>query len=80
MEETSTEKAADYYSREKEVIDGDTRCLGGYSFLWTQGRQERTHTWYNMFYDNGEPTGAVDVMQYLWSGKWPRNRAPQIDS
>ncbi len=80
VEETSTEKAADYYSREKEVIEKDKYCLGGYSFLWTQNRQERTHTWYNMFYDEGEPTEAVDVMQYLWSGKWPANRAPQIDS
>ena len=80
VEETSTEKARDYDRRYKEVLAGDPRCLGGYSFLWTQGRQERTHTWYNMFYDNGEPTGAVDVMQHLWSGSWPRNRAPEIDS
>ncbi len=80
VEETSTEKAADYYRREKEVIEKDKYCLGGYSFLWTQNRQERTHTWYNMFYDEGEPTEAVDVMQYLWTGKWPANRAPQIDS
>ena len=80
VEETSTEKAADYYSHEKEVIEKDKYCLGGYSFLWTQNRQERTHTWYNMFYDKGEPTEAVDVMQYLWTGKWPANRAPQIDT
>lgn len=80
FEETSTEKAADYLERHQEVIEGDPHCLGGYSFLWTQNRQERTHTWYNMFYDNGEKTEAVDVMQYLWTGNWPSNRAPVIDS
>lgn len=80
IEETSTEKAAMYLERHKELIDGDPWCLGGYSFLWTQGRQERTHTWYNMFYDEGERTEAVDVMEYVWTGEWPYNRAPRIDS
>ncbi|HYW95676.1 MAG TPA: glycoside hydrolase family 2 TIM barrel-domain containing protein [Bacteroidales bacterium] len=80
VEETSTEKAAEYLKRHTRVIANDPFCLGGYSFLWTQGRQERTHTWYNMFYDNGEPKEAVDVMQYVWTGEWPENRAPRIDS
>ena len=80
IEETSTEKAEMYLERHQEVVDGDPWCLGGYSFLWTQNRQERTHTWYNMFYDEGERTEAVDVMEYLWTGKWPENRAPGIDS
>ena len=80
IEETSTEKAEMYLERHQEVVDGDPWCLGGYSFLWTQNRQERTHTWYNMFYDEGERTEAVDVMEYLWTGKWPENRAPAIDS
>lgn len=80
IEETSTEKAAMYLERHREVVDGDPWCLGGYSFLWTQNRQERTHTWYNMFYDEGERTEAVDVMEYLWTGQWPENIAPAIDS
>lgn len=80
VEETSTEKAAVYLERHREVIASDPCCLGGYSFLWTGGRQERTHTWYNMFFDHGEETEAVEVMQYVWTGKWPGNRAPRIDS
>jgi hypothetical protein len=80
IEETTTEKARVYQTRHEGVIAKDSYCLGGYSFLWTQGRQERTHTWYNLFYDNREPTEAVDVLQYMWSGKWPQNRAPQIES
>jgi beta-galactosidase/beta-glucuronidase len=80
IEETTTEKANVYQKRHEEVIAKDPFCLGGYSFLWTHGRQERTHTWYNLFYDNGEHTEAVEVLQNLWSGKWPQNRAPQIES
>ncbi len=80
VEETTTQKARVYQQRHQEVITRDPHCLGGYSFLWTHGRQERTHTWYNLFYDNREPTEAVDVLQYMWSGKWPKNRAPQIES
>jgi hypothetical protein len=80
IEETTTEKARVYRERHEQVIAKDPYSLGGYSFLWTQGRQERTHTWYNLFYDNGEPTEAVDVLGYVWSGKWPQNRAPQIEA
>jgi len=80
IEETTSEKADKYLERHEEIIEADPYCLGGYSFLWTQGRQERTHTWYNMFFDTGEETGAVEIMQYAWTGEWPDNRAPQIDS
>jgi hypothetical protein len=31
-----------------------------------------------MFLSNGNPTEAVDVMQYCWTGKWPKSRAPSI--
>ena len=31
-----------------------------------------------MFLSNGNPTEAVDVMQYCWTGKWPQYRAPSI--
>ncbi|MFW5760696.1 MAG: glycoside hydrolase family 2 TIM barrel-domain containing protein [Cyclobacteriaceae bacterium] len=80
VEETTSEKADRYLERHEELIEADPFCLGGYSFLWTQGRQERTHTWYNMFFDTGEETEAVEVMQYVWTGEWPENRAPRIDS
>lgn len=80
IEETTSEKADRYLERHEEVIEADPYCLGGYSFLWTQGRQERTHTWYNMFFDTGEETEAVEAMQYAWTGQWPENRSPRIDS
>ena len=80
IEETSTEKAKSIIHRYKEIIEKDTKqCLGSYVFYWGQ-RQETTHTWYNLFLESGEPTEIVDAMQYLWTDKWPKERAPHIDS
>jgi len=78
VEPTSTEKAADIRKRyERAILQDSTRCLGSYVFLWGQ-KQERTPTWYGLFTENGKETEAIETMQYLWSGAWPENRAPQI--
>jgi hypothetical protein len=78
IEETSTEKAQRYHDRYRNVMLKDTElCLGSYVFIW-QWRRERTQTWYGMFLETGERTEAVNVMQYLWSGAWPSNRAPRV--
>ncbi len=79
IEETSTEKARVYRERYEKVILGDPLCIGSYVFLWTSNRQERTHTWFNMFHNNLK-TETVEVMQYMWTGNWPQNRAPRIDA
>lgn len=79
IEETSKEKAAVYKARYEASIAVDNSCLGSYVFLWGQ-KQERTPTWYGLFTEKGEENEVIDVMQYLWNGKWPDNRAPRLDS
>jgi hypothetical protein len=79
IEETSTEKAELYRKKYEGVVLADPRCIGSYVFLWTSNRQERTHTWFNMFC-NGEETQAVETMQFMWTGQWPGNLAPRIRS
>ncbi|GHE23361.1 hypothetical protein GCM10017764_03290 [Sphingobacterium griseoflavum] len=79
IEENSSEKAAVYKSRYEASIATDKRCLGSYVFLWGQ-KQERTPTWYGLFTEAGEQNAVVDVMEYLWTGKYPKNRAPQLNS
>lgn len=80
IEETSTEKAALYRERYEHVIASDPFCIGSYAFLWTSDRMERTHTWYNMFHDDGSAKEAVQVMQYVWTGEWPDKRSPRISA
>ncbi|MBA2250383.1 MAG: hypothetical protein H0W12_09345 [Chitinophagaceae bacterium] len=79
IEETSSQKAAVYKSRYEASIKQDIHCIGSYVFLWGQ-KQERTPTWYGLFTEKGEESEVVDVMQYLWTAKWPKNRAPHVDS
>ena len=78
IEETSSEKAARFLERYQSAILKDSdRCLGSYAFIW-QWRRERTHTWYGLFLESGERTEAVGTLEYLWSGRWPANRAPHV--
>lgn len=80
IEQTSKDKAASYIHRYEAAIESDSlNCLGSYVFYWGQ-KQERTPTWYGLFTESGEPTETIDAMQYIWTGEWPENRAPQLDS
>lgn len=78
IEESSSEKAAVYKRKYLYGIANDKdKCLGSYVFLWGQ-KQERTPTWYGVFTEKGEESEVVDVMQFLWSGHYPENKAPHI--
>jgi hypothetical protein len=80
IEPTSSEKAMSFIQRYKQAINVDpVNCLGSYVFLWAQ-KQERTPTWYGMFLENGNVTETVDAMHYIWTGDWPENRCPTIQS
>ena len=79
-ETTSTEKAELIRRGHDEVMAKlGEHFLGSYIFLWGQ-KQERTPTWFGLFTKDGEATEAVDVMQHIWTGAWPANRAPQVNA
>jgi hypothetical protein len=80
IEQTSTEKAAVYLQRYRTCIAADSaQCIGSFAFLWGQ-KQEYTSTWYGLFNEDGIPTEAIDELTYCWSGAYPKNRAPHVDS
>lgn len=80
IEDNSTVKAENYLKRYKGGIKADSlQCIGSYVFLWGN-KQERTPTWYGIFFENGDETESVDVMHYIWNNSWPKNRTPQIAS
>ena len=84
IEPTSDQKATSYADRYQFIVGPAGKCLGSYVFLWGQ-KQERTPTWYGMFVEDqpalglkGEAAPTVDVMQHVWTGQWPANRAPAV--
>ncbi len=78
IEQTSTDKA-DFYERayNEAILSQPHRALGGYAFLWGH-KMEGTPTWHGMFLADGSPTGSIDTMTRLWSGKAPENLAPEV--
>src|SRR5262249_25460334 len=80
VEANSTEKAIRYGQEYGHVVaDNAGWCLGSYAFLWGH-KQETTPTWFGMFLPTGEATGAVDEISKGWTGSWPKNRAPKIET
>jgi hypothetical protein len=80
VELTSSEKADVILRGWSEVLAPfQGRLLGSYVFKWGW-KQERTPTWFGLVLESGELTEAVDVMHYIWTGSWPANRTPRVQS
>lgn len=80
IEPDPSTKAAESYTA--YVLDRDDnvgRSLGSYAFFWGH-KQEATATWFSMFLPSGEKLPRVDAMAYAWSGAWPENRAPRLNT
>lgn len=78
FEQNSTAKAETYLERYQTLISKTAdNLLGTYVFLWGH-KQEATPTWFGLFLEDGAETAAVDVMQFIWNGAWPTNRAPIV--
>ena len=80
VELTSSEKADVFLRAHNDVLANfDGQLIGSYVFFWGQ-KQERTPTWFGLLTERGELTEPADAMQYLWTGSWPENRAPRVES
>ena len=78
LEPSSTAKARLYRKGHEQVLEPMAgRIIGDYAFLWGQ-KQERTPTWYGLLAADGRRTEAVDVLEHIWTGAWPSNRAPRL--
>ncbi|MEJ5250444.1 MAG: hypothetical protein HPY54_01320 [Chthonomonadetes bacterium] len=78
IEDSSTHKAEFYRRAYEHAVLDRPNCLGAYVFHWSF-HHEKTHTWYGMFLEDGSATESVEVMQYFWTGHYPRNRCPRIE-
>ncbi|MFV0471520.1 MAG: glycoside hydrolase family 2 TIM barrel-domain containing protein [Paludibacteraceae bacterium] len=82
VEQTSTEKAADYLNAYQNNIisNKDKGCIGSFVFLWGYQKHGEVLNWYGLFDKQGCTYAAVDEMQFVWTGKYPANKAPTIAS
>ncbi len=79
-EQSSSSKAdflRDCYTR-SIAPNMDGQCLGSFAFLWGN-KQEKTETWYGLLLPTGETTERVDVLEEMWTGERPGNRAPRVE-
>ena len=77
VEQTSTQKAAQFSAFYAQQIGADSRCLGSYAFLWRRG-PDPSATWYPILSDRGETGPIADAMHRAFTGHWPDDRAPDI--
>jgi len=75
----SSARAGLYLESYERAVAGQPNCLGSYAALWADD-QEPLRSWQGFFLTDGNPTGVLDAMTYVWSRAWPVNRAPQIGS
>jgi hypothetical protein len=78
IENTSTKKAEQYLQLYQQSMPvKNPRYLGSCVFYWGR-KQEVTHTWFSLFTEKGEASETVNVLEYLWTGKWPAQKAPAL--
>lgn len=78
LEPTTTEAATGFAARYRApILEDRQRCLGSYAFFWQQAPWI-TPTWYSLYLRTGDRLEAVNVLQHLWTGAWPDNRAPAV--
>ena len=69
---------AEVYRERYEFLAADKKqCLGVFPFKWGYV-PKGTSTWFSLFHEHGEPNAVVDVMQHIWTGQWPTDRAPWV--
>jgi hypothetical protein len=77
IEKTSSDKATNLVYRFQNDMPKNNRNLGHLAFFWGQ-KQERTHTWFSLFSENGDKTQMIQDLKYIWSGEKSKNKLPQF--
>ncbi len=79
-EMNSTQKAL-YYARtyRNSVLAAKGLCLGSYAFTWGW-KVEATPTWFGLILPDGRRLGAVDQLEHVWTGHWPKHLCPEMKS
>jgi hypothetical protein len=80
VEPSSTAKAPLFNHYQWIIFNQDKENnLGGYVFYWG-AKQERTPTAFSLILDSKYKVQATETLQYLWTGSYPDNYCPRIDT
>jgi len=79
LEPTSREKASLTFVACRRIMEDHDRCLGSYAFLWGS-KQEATASWFGILLPSGEKTPRADALARVWTGAWPADRAPILET
>ncbi|QLG46709.1 cellulase family glycosylhydrolase [Costertonia aggregata] len=78
IEPTSTKKGEQYKERFTDHLKSNEDGLGSVVFYWGQ-KQERTHTWFNIFDEKGRKSQAYYSLKSIWKNTPVSNDSvPQI--
>lgn len=77
IETTSTNKGEQYRNNYRIFTQQYNQLLGSTVFFWGQ-KQERTHTWFNIFDEQGRKSQAYFELHKFWSNNTPKTEPPQI--
>jgi hypothetical protein len=78
--EQSSEAKAESYLKACQAAQATPFCVGTFAFLWGEsGPKAATRTWFGLLLGN-EKLPAVDTLTFAWTGSWPKNRSPIIES
>lgn len=77
VETTSTNKGEQYKENYLIFKNNYSKSLGSAVFYWGQ-KQERTHTWFNIFDEQGRKSQVYNELQKLWSNDSVNQEPPRL--
>ncbi|MGC9355300.1 MAG: hypothetical protein ACP5D9_15745, partial [Mariniphaga sp.] len=77
IETTSTNKGEQYKENYKIFIEQYNQSLGSAVFYWGQ-KQERTHTWFNIFDEQGRKSQVYYELQKFWRYDSVHHEPPRL--
>lgn len=67
VEPTAAKKAELFKERSMYLKNYTGRCLGSLAFYWGQ-KQEKTHTWFGVFDEEGRKSESYYALEEIWKG------------
>lgn len=78
IEKTSSKTSEILAERYTSEVMNAPNCLGSVVFFWGN-KQERTHTWFSIFSEDGKKSESYHILKHLWKNDPITYSGPQIN-